>query len=172
MDPDNTLFQTQMFHFSMVDDAQGRFRIEHGRLHVNYSSQLCESELCTLNYEDKTSHTVTINVTDTGTPPLSKVFRLQIAVTDVNDAPTDLQLCSRTLFENSPPGTVIGMRLLWRWRIQGAPPAPSPQRDPILSFSHMFLPKSPCVGSRRPPTGNPGSVSALLIYQESDSLGY
>ena len=42
-----------------------------------------------------------------------------------------------------------------------------PQRDPILSFSYMFLPKSARIGgwhpsqrlSAPPPTGNPGSVT-------------
>ena len=55
------------------------------------------------------------------------------------------------------------------WRIQGAPPARAPpQQDPILSFLHMFLPKSTHVGGRRPPqrlgappTGNPGSATVL-----------
>ena len=37
------------------------------------------------------------------------------------------------------------------WRIQGAPPAPPPQQDQFLSFSHMFLPKSIHIGGRRPP---------------------
>ena len=32
-----------------------------------------------------------------------------------------------------------------------APPAPSSQRDPILSFSQKFLPKSTRIGGRRPP---------------------
>ena len=32
--------------------------------------------------------------------------------------------------------------------VAGAPP---PQQDPILSFSHMFSPKSTHVGGRRPP---------------------
>ena len=45
------------------------------------------------------------------------------------------------------------------WQIQGALPVAPPQRDPILSFSHMFLPKSTHVGSWRPPTGNPGSAT-------------
>ena len=30
--------------------------------------------------------------------------------------------------------------------------APPPQQDPILSFSHMFLPKSTHIGGRHPPT--------------------
>ena len=38
---------------------------------------------------------------------------------------------------------------------------PPPQQDPILLFSHTFLPKSANVGGRRPPppTGNRGSAT-------------
>ena len=50
----------------------------------------------------------------------------------------------------------------------GAASAPPPQQDPILLFSHTFLPKSICIEGRRPqwvgappPTGNPGSANAL-----------
>ena len=37
-----------------------------------------------------------------------------------------------------------------------------PQRDPILSFSHTFLPKSTHVEGRRPPMGNPGSAAGYV----------
>lgn len=114
IDPDNVLSQTQMFHYALIDDAGGRFRIEYDRLHTNISndtSTSCGDEPCTLNYENERSHRVTVNVTDTGTPPLSRTFTLGIEVVDVNDAPTDLQLCSNTLFENAAPGTSIGTSL-------------------------------------------------------------
>ena len=44
-----------------------------------------------------------------------------------------------------------------RWR------TPPPQQDPILSFLHMFSLKNTHVGGRRPPppTGNPGSATAI-----------
>ena len=52
----------------------------------------------------------------------------------------------------------------------GAPPACAPQQDPILSFSHVFLPKSVRVGdwhppnrSAPPPMGNTGSVTAFIV---------
>ena len=40
----------------------------------------------------------------------------------------------------------------------------SPQQDPILLFSQMFLPKSSHVGSWHlsPPTGNPGSTTVVI----------
>ena len=57
------------------------------------------------------------------------------------------------------PGGVAGMGLR------------PPQRYPIYSFSHKFLPKSTCVGGRRcppkqvgtPPTGNPRSAAAMHL---------
>ena len=45
----------------------------------------------------------------------------------------------------------------------GAPPAPPPQQDPF-SFSHTFLLKSVCIEGWRPPTGNPGSATGLVLY--------
>ena len=52
-------------------------------------------------------------------------------------------------------------------------PPPPPQQDPILSFSHMFLPKSthvrgwrPPNGSASPPTGNPGSATECFIHTQ------
>ena len=36
-----------------------------------------------------------------------------------------------------------------------------PQWDPILSFSHMFVPKSAHAGGRCPPMGNPGSTTVV-----------
>ena len=51
----------------------------------------------------------------------------------------------------------------------GAAGAP-PQQDPILSFSHTFLPKSTHVGGRcpprlgAPPTGNPGSATVIMTF--------
>ena len=61
------------------------------------------------------------------------------------------------------------------WQIQGERHrhAPSPQQDPILSFLHMFLPKSTCVGDQcpppnrpaPPPMGNPGSATADRCYR-------
>ena len=44
------------------------------------------------------------------------------------------------------------------WRIQGRRRR-APQQDPILSFLHMFSPKSTHIRGRSPPTGNPGSTT-------------
>ena len=64
-----------------------------------------------------------------------------------------------------PPGSANACH----WWIQGAPPACAPQQNPILSFLHMFSPKSTHIRGRHPPmarrpppppTGNPGSATA------------
>ena len=45
-------------------------------------------------------------------------------------------------------------------------PAAPPQWDPILSFLHVYLPKSAHVGGRRPPPGNPGSTAVRVVYTQ------
>ena len=54
------------------------------------------------------------------------------------------------------------------WQIQGVLPVRAPpQQDPILSFSHTFCQKAPTLEvstppmARHPPTGNPGSATAM-----------
>jgi hypothetical protein len=62
-----------------------------------------------LNYEAKDSYTVTVSVADTsldGSLPLSTDFTL--AITTVNEIPTDIALSAATIAENQPSGSVIG----------------------------------------------------------------
>ena len=57
----------------------------------------------------------------------------------------------------APPGSAPGLTI----GISGGGTAGAPQQDPMLSFSHMFLPKSTHIGGRcPPPMGNPGSATA------------
>ena len=59
-------------------------------------------------------------------------------------------------FSGTTPENLINIsrKQFFAWRIQGAPPAYAPQQDPILSFSHMFLPKSAHVRGRHPTNGS------------------
>ena len=41
----------------------------------------------------------------------------------------------------------------YHWRIQGVPLVHAPHKDPFLSFSHTFLPKSVRVRGCHPPQG-------------------
>jgi len=62
-----------------------------------------------LNYEAKDSYTVTVSVADTsldGFIPLSTDFTL--AITTVNEIPTDIALSAATIAENQPSRSVIG----------------------------------------------------------------
>lgn len=58
------------------------------------------------DYEAKNSYSVRINVRDKGGLTFEKV--LTIAITNVNESPTDILLSSNEVFENQPPGTLVG----------------------------------------------------------------
>eukprot|EP00794_Sanderia_malayensis_P000603 gene603-1264_t len=59
-----------------------------------------------LDYETTKQYDISVSVTDDGGLFLEKIF--QIRITDVNEAPTDVQLSSSVLRENSPANTFIG----------------------------------------------------------------
>lgn len=63
--------------FTMLTDAEGRFKIVGNKLEVNSK----------LNFEEHSSHTVIVEVRDSGTPRLENIASLNITVTDANDAP-------------------------------------------------------------------------------------
>jgi hypothetical protein len=83
---------------TLIDDAEGRFKLVGNQLQVANGSLL--------DYETNTSHNITIKATDAGNLTLQK--DLTIAVINVNEAPTNIQLSKNTIDENSPNGTVIG----------------------------------------------------------------
>ena len=58
------------------------------------------------DFETKSSYSVRIQVTDSGSATYEKQFT--ITVTDANDAPTDVGLSSATIAENSSSGTTVG----------------------------------------------------------------
>ncbi|MFN6050719.1 MAG: cadherin domain-containing protein, partial [Planctomycetia bacterium] len=65
--------------------------------------------LVSLDYENKASYAVTVNVADaslTGSTPVTVNFAL--SVTDVNEAPTNIALSSTSIAENQSSGTVVG----------------------------------------------------------------
>jgi RHS repeat-associated protein len=85
--------------FSLVDDAEGRFQVMGNQLQVKNSSLL--------DFESKASHSVTIQVTDAG--GLSRVQAFTISLTDVNEAPSNLQLSNEVIAENQPGNSVVGV---------------------------------------------------------------
>ncbi|MCH3873826.1 hypothetical protein LZC35_08925, partial [Campylobacter jejuni] len=59
-----------------------------------------------LDYETATSQSITVRVTDQGGLTFDKTFT--IAVTNVNEAPTNATLSAATVAENAANGTVVG----------------------------------------------------------------
>jgi len=90
----------ETFTYSLTDDANGRFTINSstGVVTVADGSQL--------DYEEATSHNVTIRVTDSGGNTYDEVMALNL--TDVNEVSSDLSLDSNTVAENAANGTVVG----------------------------------------------------------------
>ena len=61
-----------------------------------------------LNYEATRFFTLTVRVRDSGTPPLSRDFNVNVTLKDINDRPRHLQLSNYKIHENLRIGTVIG----------------------------------------------------------------
>jgi gliding motility-associated-like protein len=78
--------------------GNGSFRIE--------GDQLVSNEV--FNYESQNAYSVRIRTTDNGAGALSYEEVFTIAVSDLNEGPTDIVLNANTIGENQPEGTVIG----------------------------------------------------------------
>ncbi len=84
--------------YSLLNSAGGRFSISGIQLRVNNGSLL--------DFETNTSHSVTVQVTDSAGNTFGKVLSIQ--VTNVNEPPTDIGLSNDSVAENSPNGTLVG----------------------------------------------------------------
>jgi Ca2+-binding RTX toxin-like protein len=82
--------------YNLIDNAGGRFAISGGNLVVAGA----------LNFEDATSHQVTVRVTDGDGSTHDEIFT--IGVTNANEAPTDIVLSNASIVENSAAGAVVG----------------------------------------------------------------
>ncbi|HEU5137977.1 MAG TPA: cadherin domain-containing protein [Steroidobacteraceae bacterium] len=85
--------------YTLVNNAGGRFSLDsNGTLRATSTA---------LNFEAATSHTIRVRVTDSGGLTFERDFT--VAVTNVNEAPTDIAPpASLQIAENSAAGTVIG----------------------------------------------------------------
>ena len=90
-----------VFTYSLVDNADGRFVIEGDKLALASGNSL--------NYEQTAVHEVTVRVQDRAGAAFDQTF--SIAVSDVNEAPTGLSLTNTVVAENSGAGTSIGTLL-------------------------------------------------------------
>ena len=64
--------------FSLLTDAEGRFKVVGSALKVNSK----------LNFEERPFHPVTVQVRDSGSPRLDSITTVNITVLDANDAPS------------------------------------------------------------------------------------
>jgi Ca2+-binding RTX toxin-like protein len=89
-----------VFKYSLIDDAGGRFSInaDAGLLTVADGSRL--------DYEAANSHRIVVHAEDQGHLSVDRAFTL--AVTNVNETPTDERLSGNAIAENSPNGAVVG----------------------------------------------------------------
>ncbi|MBH0208303.1 MAG: hypothetical protein HP495_07260, partial [Nitrospira sp.] len=95
-DPDASDTKT----YSLTDTAGGRFAINAS------TGEITVADGSLLNYEDATSHSVTVRVTDAGGQTYDERFSINLA--NVNEAPTDLSLSASSVVENATTGTVVG----------------------------------------------------------------
>ncbi|NEQ41257.1 MAG: DUF4347 domain-containing protein [Okeania sp. SIO3I5] len=93
--------------YTLLDDADGRFVVDGDRILVANGS--------ILDFENNTTHTITVRTTDSGEPAESFDEQVTINVTDVdetptpsNNPPTDISLDNNSITENSENGTVVG----------------------------------------------------------------
>ena len=88
----------QTHTFTLTNSAGNRFRINNNNLVVNGQ----------LNYEAARSYTVTVRVTDNGSPQMSAQFSLTVSIVDENEPPSSVTITSNTVAENAAINTVIG----------------------------------------------------------------
>ncbi|MCV3737930.1 cadherin domain-containing protein, partial [Rhizobium sp. TRM96647] len=84
------------FTYSLVNDADGAFKISGNKLVVGKS----------LDYESAKNHAIRLKVTDEAGNSFEKAFT--IGVQDVNEAPAALALSKSSVVENAKVGTVVG----------------------------------------------------------------
>ena len=88
----------QTHTFALTNSAGNRFRINNNNLLVNGQ----------LNYEASTSHTITVRVTDNGSPQMSAQFSLTINILNENEPPSSVTITSNAVAENAAINTVVG----------------------------------------------------------------
>ena len=82
--------------FALTNDAGGLFAISNGNIVTT----------APLDFEQAASHTVTVQVTDAAGATFAK--DIQIGVTNVNEAPTDIAISNASVAENAQASTVVG----------------------------------------------------------------
>ncbi|MFI4892488.1 MAG: cadherin domain-containing protein, partial [Phycisphaerales bacterium JB058] len=86
--------------YELVGDAEGRFTIDPD------TGVVTVADGAELDHESVSSHEITIRVTDAQGETYDET--LEVSVTDVNEAPTEVAFAGGTVAENSAAGTVVG----------------------------------------------------------------
>ncbi|MGQ0555786.1 MAG: cadherin domain-containing protein [Nitrospiraceae bacterium] len=95
-DPDASDTKT----YSLNDTAGGRFAINAS------TGVITVADGSLLNYESAASHTLTVQVTDSGGQSYNESFTINL--TNMNEGPTDLALSANSVAEKATTGTVVG----------------------------------------------------------------
>ena len=95
-DPDSG----ETFTYELTGDADGRFEIDPD------TGVVTVADGADLDFEDATSHTVTVKVTDSAGH--ERIESFDVAVSDVNEEIADLAFDGTSVAENAPAGTVVG----------------------------------------------------------------
>ncbi|KAL4238399.1 hypothetical protein ACF0H5_003108 [Mactra antiquata] len=101
----------QIHTLKLVNDAHGLFILDGNVLKVNDGDKDCttvSNAECKINYEHTATYTVSVEVLDSGNPPLRGVFGFDVQVTDINEPPRNIRLTGNKFKLGSPIGTVIG----------------------------------------------------------------
>ena len=85
------------FTYTLASDPSGKFEIVGNEMRVKAGA--------TLDFETATSHEVDVTVTDAG--GLTRTETVTIAVTNQNEAPTDITVAGGSVQENAAAGTVV-----------------------------------------------------------------
>ncbi|MER9745661.1 cadherin repeat domain-containing protein, partial [Mesorhizobium sp. M0187] len=85
--------------YSLSDNAGGRFAIDAT------TGVVTVANAALLNFEDATSHTITVQASDGAGPTTAQTFTIN--VTDVNEAPTVTSGATASVAENAPASTVV-----------------------------------------------------------------
>nr|MDQ3822838.1 cadherin domain-containing protein [Actinomycetota bacterium] len=95
-DPDSGDTHTYTLVSGTGDADNASFQIDGSALETNAA----------FDFETKSSYSVRVRATDSGSATFEKAFT--IAVTNVNEAPSDLNLSNSSVSENQPAGTAVG----------------------------------------------------------------
>ncbi len=91
------------FTYSLLDNAGGRFVLGGAS---NDEIRVANGSL--LDFETNTSHTISVQTTDSGGLSLASQKTLTITVNDVNEAPTAVGLSPAAVNENASTDTLVG----------------------------------------------------------------